>query len=287
MRVSLALLAVSLRSVVAQDSCPAMQPICTSAYYGQTHAAIYAAVGWSIFDATVAAAVNTTSEVGPNYGCLNVQPSPAWYYLEIDQPGQIDILMSMADAAGYGKDIDFAMWGPFDSLSASQSACGAGLGAPVSCSSSSTFTETAVVPSTATTGQFYVLLLINFANVPAQITLRADNLPGTIKCSAPPSPPTAPHLICNDDCMYAIDGECDDGGSGSVFFGGSGSDCTGDQYCARGFHLCDRGSDCTDCGDRVGLPSRPPSPPPPADEPCFRGRQRSSHSWGGDPGRTT
>ena len=166
MRVSLALLAVSLRSVVATDTCPAMQPICTSA------------------SNTFAAAVGTTSDSGPNYGCLFAQPNPAWYYLEIDQPGQIDILMSMADAAGTGKDLDFAMWGPFDSLSASQSACSAGLGAPISCSVSSLHTETAVVPSTATTGQFYVLLMSNYANVPAQITLAKSGGPGTTDCSA-------------------------------------------------------------------------------------------------------
>ena len=191
MRVSLAFLAVSLRSVVATDSCPAMQPICTSASY------------------TFAAAVGTTSAAGPDYGCLIQQPNPAWYYLEIDQPGQIDIGLSVEDAAGTGKDIDFAMWGPFDSLLASQSACGAGLGAPVSCSYSTSATETAVVPSTATTGQFYVLLLTNFDKEPAQIALAKEGGPGTTDCSAAdavanaPSPPPMPPamLTCDDEVV--------------------------------------------------------------------------------------
>lgn len=37
---------------------------------------------------------------------------------------------------------------------------------------------------------------------------------------------------CNDDCATAFDGECDDGGPGSLY------------------DICDLGSDCGDCGPR-------------------------------------
>lgn len=42
-------------------------------------------------------------------GCLDETPSPAWYAIKIDQPG--DLLMSISHSNG--EDIDFACWGPF------------------------------------------------------------------------------------------------------------------------------------------------------------------------------
>ncbi len=38
--------------------------------------------------------------------------------------------------------------------------------------------------------------------------------------------------VCNNDCIWAQDGQCDDGGEGSVT------------------SLCGEGSDCDDCGPR-------------------------------------
>ena len=38
---------------------------------------------------------------------------------------------------------------------------------------------------------------------------------------------------CEDRCVFANDGECDDGGPGSKF------------------GYCDLGTDCTDCGKRI------------------------------------
>uniref|UniRef100_A0A7S3TL01 Glycosyl hydrolase family 13 catalytic domain-containing protein n=2 Tax=Emiliania huxleyi TaxID=2903 RepID=A0A7S3TL01_EMIHU len=66
----------------------------------------------------------------------------------------------------------------------------------------------------------------------------------------PPAPPPAPPELCDDDgavCGHLNDGECDDGGAGSVY------------------SLCPYGKDCTDCGARVSSP--PPLPPPPSSRP--------------------
>jgi len=74
----------------------------------------------------------------------------------------------------------------------------------------------------------------------------------------PPPPPLAPPppgrpysdvMICEDNCNFASDGDCDDGGPGAEYAG------------------CSRCQDCTDCGPTnehlCPLPSpRPPSPPP-------------------------
>ncbi len=94
---------------------------------------------------------------GPNYGCLSTTPNPTWFYLEIDNPGLLSIDMSS------GTDIDFAIWGPYTNLANAKADCGS-YPAPLDCSYSTSATEQANVAAT-TTGQFYVLLVTNYANV--------------------------------------------------------------------------------------------------------------------------
>ena len=55
------------------------------------------------------ASTNTTSPTGPYYDCLFTQPNPAFYYLQIDQPGNLTITMQSSPLV----DIDFICWGPF------------------------------------------------------------------------------------------------------------------------------------------------------------------------------
>eukprot|EP00966_Prymnesium_polylepis_P159438 3684747-Prymnesium_polylepis.1 len=59
--------------------------------------------------------------------------------------------------------------------------------------------------------------------------------------SEPPQPPIAP-LMCIDQCKSSADGDCDDGGPGSIL----------------NIATCLYGLDCSDCGPRA---PRPPSPP--------------------------
>ncbi len=61
---------------------------------------------------------NTTAPVGPNYGCLSSAPNPIWYYMEVAQPGIIKLKIEQTtqpNGQGAPLDVDFAMWGPFDS----------------------------------------------------------------------------------------------------------------------------------------------------------------------------
>ena len=70
----------------------------------------------------------------------------------------------------------------------------------------------------------------------------------------PPSPPIPTGCLCIDDCNYASDADCDDGGPGAEYA------------------ICAIGRDCTDCGMRwcATQPGPAPSiaavatPPPPA-----------------------
>ena len=106
---------------------------------------------------------------------------------------------------------------------------------------------------------------------------------------------------CRDDCSFASDDQCDDGGPGSIFdlclpssdcrdcgtrtsgldgsppalpppdpCGGCRDNCFyfGDGVCDDGGHgaefaTCSFGDDCRDCGDRCPTPSPPPLLPPP------------------------
>ncbi|MBK6521148.1 MAG: hypothetical protein IPG08_01795 [Sphingobacteriaceae bacterium] len=74
----LALCFVFLFTTNAQTSCANAQPFCAGGTSGGT------------FPATVN---GPAAENGPNYGCLGTQPNPAWYFLQISQSGNLDILI--------------------------------------------------------------------------------------------------------------------------------------------------------------------------------------------------
>ncbi|MBL4593151.1 MAG: hypothetical protein JKX68_04950, partial [Flavobacteriales bacterium] len=111
-------------------------------------------------------------EPGNDYGCLGTSPNPAWYYMEIDQSG--NLIIDMTNSAGV--DIDFALWGPFNNLAAAMGNCGA-LGSPADCSYSTSANETATITG-ANTGDVCILLVTNFANVNTNISF-TDNSSST------------------------------------------------------------------------------------------------------------
>ncbi|MEC7863743.1 MAG: hypothetical protein VYB55_01610, partial [Bacteroidota bacterium] len=91
-RLLLSLLFITPQLLFAQSpNCLGAEPFCTGTNY------------------TFPASTNTTSPTGPYYDCLFTQPNPAFYYLQIDQPGNITIFMQSTPLV----DIDFICWGPF------------------------------------------------------------------------------------------------------------------------------------------------------------------------------
>lgn len=121
-------------------TCALMDPICSGSPIAFT-----------------AASNGGTAEPGNDYDCLSTQPNPSWYYLEIDGPGNLVIDITA------GSDVDYAIWGPYPDLLDAKADCGT-YSTPVDCSYSSSPIEQAVVNS-VTTGQVYVLLVTNYANV--------------------------------------------------------------------------------------------------------------------------
>ena len=154
-------------------NCNQAQPFCTGTAY------------------TFPAATGSTSPLGPAYGCLGSQPNPVWYYLQVQNPGAIDI------TAQAPSDIDFILWGPFASATAP---CLSGLtaGTIVDCSFSGSATEFVNIPANAQTGQIYILLITNFANLNQNITFSQTGGIGTTNCQ----------ILCNMTAMTATPGPC-------------------------------------------------------------------------------
>lgn len=121
------------------------------------------------------AGVNSgTAQPGPDYGCLGSEPNPVWYYMQVEDPGLIQIYMvGTNNGTTPTNDIDFICYGPFASLA---NVCTGQLtaGNTVDCSYSAAPTETVDIPN-AQTGNFYLLLITNFSNQPCNIIFSQSN----------------------------------------------------------------------------------------------------------------
>ena len=134
------------------------------------------------------AGVNTGSgEPGPNYACLSSTPNPAWYYMRIGTPGNINIYMYSTPS----EDIDFCCWGPYaDPVSPCPN--GLTIDKKVSCSYSPNATETCVIPSSAQTGDYFILVITNYSNHACNISFSKTGGSGTTDCGI------LPPLVSND-----------------------------------------------------------------------------------------
>jgi len=153
---------------IPTGNCGDAQPFCTEAQGGLTFPA----------------ATNTQSEFGGGICCLGSTPNPAWYFMRIQDPGPIDILITS------GFDVDFACWGPFSEaqwqngvcaqiLDPSQSCTTAGL---IDCSFSGAAIENCNIPN-GQVGEYYMLLLTNFSNQVTNINFSQDGGAGSTDCS--------------------------------------------------------------------------------------------------------
>ncbi|MBI2280778.1 MAG: gliding motility-associated C-terminal domain-containing protein [Bacteroidetes bacterium] len=121
------------------------------------------------------------AQTGPNYGCLNTQPNPAWYYMQIGNSGSITMEISQTDNLGSGIDVDFIIWGPFSSLT---NVCtNLNGGNIVDCSYSPDAVETATI-SNAISGEFYMVLITNYSGDPGTIDFsQTPTSTGTSDCN--------------------------------------------------------------------------------------------------------
>ncbi len=130
-------------------SCPTAGPFCTGSTYNFPNNTGVPGLGG-----------------GGIYTCLGSTPNPVFYYMQIENPGDLTIHITQDDASGNLIDVDYACWGPFPTLA---SICGNMTAANnISCSYSPSGDETAQING-AQTGEFYMLLLTNFSDDPGTI----------------------------------------------------------------------------------------------------------------------
>ncbi|MBK6951182.1 MAG: T9SS type A sorting domain-containing protein [Crocinitomicaceae bacterium] len=124
--------------------------------------------------------VGTAIESGNNYGCLMTQPNPTWFFLKAETSG--DIIMSLSAA----NDIDFIVYGPFDDMNELISLSGQHGVSPespeVDCSYSGTNNETVTINGMVA-GQYYLILITNYASIVQEITLTQTSGTGSLDCS--------------------------------------------------------------------------------------------------------
>lgn len=139
---------------------------------------------------------NTGVPDAGTFDCLMTTPNPAWYYLQIATSGNIVININQVDGSGNGIDVDFACWGPFTSVS---NACATNLQSTstVDCSYSTAATETCTIPN-AIAGEWYMLLLTNFANTAGTIDFSQTGGSGSTNCN----------ILCNMTGLTATPGAC-------------------------------------------------------------------------------
>ena len=119
----------------------------------------------------------SNGEIGPDYGCLEEQPYPAWFFLQIEDAGNLTFRLSQfenADGTGAPLDVDFVVWGPFrrgDEYCSSRSLTSAKI---VDCSYLPDAVETMQIPG-AREEEVYVVLITNFQQLPGFISLEQSN----------------------------------------------------------------------------------------------------------------
>ncbi|MCU0369848.1 MAG: T9SS type A sorting domain-containing protein [Bacteroidales bacterium] len=146
--------------VYAQNiTCETSVPICTGPSY------------------TYPAGTTGTAEPGAYYGCLATQPAPAWFHMLIEDPGPVTIYIFSTPLV----DIDFICWGPFTDP---HDPCLEGLTSNkiIACSYSPNPTEYCDIP-TGQTGEFYILMITNYSQQPAEITFSQTAGSGSLDCS--------------------------------------------------------------------------------------------------------
>lgn len=164
-------LSLRLEAQVGNNVCEGALPFCTGTNY------------------TFPAGVNAGSgQAGPYYACLTTTPNPAWYYMKIATPGMIQITMYSVPS----RDIDFCLWGPFDT----QDACNQLTSAKVvDCSYSVASTEYVDIPN-AVQGKYYILIITNYSNQPCNIIFSQTAGTGTTDCTILPPAASSNGPIC-------------------------------------------------------------------------------------------
>ncbi|WP_373057044.1 T9SS type B sorting domain-containing protein [Zunongwangia sp. H14] len=154
-------------------------------------------------------------QFGPDYGCLLTQPYPAWFYLQIENSGNLRFTISQfqnQDGTGALLDVDFIAWGPFDKEDDYCSNSALSARNIVSCSYSEAARESLTI-SNAQAGDIYVVLITNFSRSQGYISLQQTNSSqpgsGATDCSILQSTLGEDRVVCGQNSII-LDGTTED-----------------------------------------------------------------------------
>lgn len=158
-----------------------------------------------------------TSNSHHSYYGISTAPNPAFYFMRIGQPGNIDIYMEGCTTPGGTPniDIDFVCWGPF---ATADDICNISCSNMVDASYSAAATEHCYIDN-AQTGQFYLLLITNYGNQSGEFSF-SNQGGGSTDCGI-----MEPHLESNSPLCYGdelILQAIDYSGADSYFWEGPG-----------------------------------------------------------------
>ncbi|MFY8188752.1 MAG: hypothetical protein ACOVLC_12455, partial [Flavobacterium sp.] len=161
------------------------------------------------------------------YGCLGTEPNPAWFFMQIEESGNLDFQLSqISNNTGNGIDVDFVAWGPFPPLTDPEAPfpyCGPNfLNAQTEfdCSFSGLAIENVNIVG-AVAGEIYVVLITNFSGQPGQISLNQTGGNGTTSCDIVCPLSLGPNLVlCPDQLGFTtITASIENAASYEWFFG--------------------------------------------------------------------
>lgn len=128
------------------------------------------------------------AEEGPDYTCLGSTPYPTWQSITVDQSGDFDLLITQntsfdtnGNPTGTPLDVDFIVWGPFDSNDDLCDYDNLTEETTVDCSFSAQAIESVSIPN-AFAGERYVLLITNFNQTQGFIKVEQTGGDGSIIC---------------------------------------------------------------------------------------------------------
>jgi gliding motility-associated-like protein len=141
------------------SNCASMEPFCA---------------GGSSFTFPSATNASIRASDAAGFGCLETQPNPSWFFIKIDQAGNLRFNLIQVTNSGSPIDIDFICWGPFTDPPPICGAANLNSTTVVDCSYSAEASEQIDILNTQA-GEYYVLLITNFNGSAGQISLTQTN----------------------------------------------------------------------------------------------------------------
>lgn len=159
-------------------TCADAQPICNSSAFAfnlPTSGSAGAGVDNTDINACVSVGNYSQPVTGNYYGCVTTVTAPVWWYFKIATAGTLTLQLAA------GADVDYVLYGPFNSLGSLTTTCGK-MRNDLDCAYSSSATENIHI-NDALVGEYYALLVMNYAGVAQTCTLSKTAGTATLECN--------------------------------------------------------------------------------------------------------